>query len=135
MNMGYRTLSRWNIAIDTHMTERNSIVMDIELKSSEFNEIENLTIAVETNSKIRIDIQIGIESVETEASGDGVIYAACLLIFLNVLIISEVNDLNAMAIVDKIITCILSLPVSDYSSNSCRIIYGIFIYCHIGCIK
>lgn len=62
-----------------------------KIDSPQDDERENLTVAIATNSETAIDIRIAIEPLATDANGNGIIYAACLLIFLNVLIISEVN--------------------------------------------
>lgn len=88
MKLGNRTLSSWNCAIDVNIIEHSSIDMSIDVGAS--NGMDNLTIAIETNTKTRIDVQIAFDDVSSDATGNGVIYAACLLVFLNVLIISEV---------------------------------------------
>lgn len=90
MKIRNQTLSSWNGAIDVNIAEQNSIVMSVE--SRVFNETETLTVAIETNSNTLIDIRIAIDPIATDTNGNGVIYAACLLVFLNVLIISEVNE-------------------------------------------
>lgn len=77
-------------AIDAKIAEHNSIVMNMEL--GVFNQSETLTVAIESNSKNRVDVRIAIDPIATDTNGNGVIYAACLLVFLNVLIISEVNE-------------------------------------------
>lgn len=87
MKMGNQIVSNWNSAVDAKITEHNSIFMNLELDSS--NDRENLTVAIETNSKNRIDIQIAIDPA-ADTTKNSIIYAACLLVFLNVLIISEV---------------------------------------------
>lgn len=88
MKMGNQIVSNWNSAVDAKIIEHNSIFMNLELNAS--NNRENLTVAIETNSKNRIDIQFAIDP-SHDTSTNGIIYAACLLVFLNVLIISEVN--------------------------------------------
>lgn len=90
MKIRNRTLSSWNGAIDANIHEQNSIVMNVEV--GVFNETETLTVAIETNSNTLIDIRIAVDPIATDTNGNGVIYAAFLLVFLNVLIISEVNE-------------------------------------------
>lgn len=90
MKIGNRTLSSWYSVIDTAIGEHNSIEMGVEWEPS--GEMDNLTVAIETNSKKQVDVQIAIDLATTDANGNGVIYAAFLLVFLNALIISEVNQ-------------------------------------------
>lgn len=63
MEMRNRTLSSWNGAIDAKIPEHNSIVMNMKL--GVFNETDTLTVAIETNSKTRIDIRIAIDPIAT----------------------------------------------------------------------
>lgn len=86
LQSGNRTLSTWNGQIARNTP--NSINLNVELES--LDETEQLTVALETNSKHPIDIRIAIDSTAAYTV-DAVIYAGCLLVFLNVLIISEVR--------------------------------------------